>query len=391
MPDYIRGRFSGNRAAHISAVTACLGIDVVALLFNAFIGAFLLSVLAGIPTWVGIVTMMLVALTYSVWRGLPASVATDVVQLLAIIVIAAVITPWATTSAGGLDAVRAGLGGVTGEFGSLFNYDVFYSFGILATINLLCVPLVDQMFYQRAFACPQKNLIKTFLLGGALFAVVPIVLSLLGFIATQPAVRTVVEQPDFPKILANVAAVQQYLPTWTFFGFVLMAICALSSTLDSALCAIGSLWGQDIYLRYLNPAADENSIVRATRQAVVVAGVAVALLAILFQKYLNGDMFFNFNGVLASAVVPPLLLSVLWKRTAPAAVATGIAAAVLIGEPIMIWGSYHVHILGDVSKTDSMVLAAIGTPLLSLTLAAALSFVLPGGGAPNHKEIPDVV
>lgn len=376
MPDYIRGRFAGNGSAHLAAVSACLGIDIVALLFNTFIGAFLLSVLAGIPIWVGIVGMMLVALSYSVWRGLPASVVTDVVQLISILAIASIITPWATAKAGGFSAVRDGLAGSTGEFGSLANFEVFFSFGILATLNLLSVPLVDQMFYQRAFACPPKDLMKTFIFGGALFAIVPIVLSVLGLIAVQPAVRAIVEQPNFPKILANVAAVQHYLPTWTLFGFVVVAICALSSTLDSALCAIGALWGHDVYGRYINRQASEAEVLQVSRRAVVSSGVGVVLVSILFQEYLNGDIFFNFNGVLASAVVPPLLLSIFWKRTTALGVAVGIILAVIAGEPLMLWSSYRVYVAGDPAATSKMVIAAISTPILSALVCVGISLRL---------------
>ena len=124
MPDYLRNRFAGHSQAHIWAVVCVILYDCTALMLNTAVGSFLLFLLAGIPIPMGMALMLGVAVIYSAWRGLPASVVTDVIQYAAILLIAFILTPWAISVAGGWSAVNTGLGGVSGEFRDLFNFDV---------------------------------------------------------------------------------------------------------------------------------------------------------------------------------------------------------------------------------------------------------------------------
>lgn len=373
LPDYFIQRFKGHRGAHIASLTVMIGIDVVALLFNTFIGSFLLNLLSGIPILWGMVIMMGIALIYSVWRGLPASVVTDIIQLAVIFLIAFLLVPWVIIKAGGFQSIIDGLGGKTGEFKNIFNASVAYSFGIPSTLALLSVPLADQMFYQRAMACPTKTLMKTFLLGGLLFGIVPIVLSIFGFIAAGSEMTEVLSSKQFPLILVNVEVVKHFLPAWTLIGFVFLAISALSSTLDSALCALGSIWGQDIYGRYIKPNASDSDSIKSIRISVIVIGISVMILAILLRNQLSGDVLFNFNGIVASAIVPGIILTVFWKKTKAIAITVGTIVALIIGIPFGWWANVGLHVHGIEEMVNFVVLAAIGTPIISTILVIVIS------------------
>ena len=368
MPDYLRGRFSGHSQAHIWAIVCVILFDCTALMLNVSVGSFLLFLLADIPVPMGMILMFGVAVIYSAWRGLPASVVTDVIQYGAVLIIAFILTPWVISLAGGWSTVNAGLGGVSGEYRNLFDFDVFYSFGIVTTIVLLAGPLSDQMFYQRAMAMPEKDVMGMFTRAAILFALIPITLGFLGFIAATGAAKEVVTAEGFPTILANVAAVRSYLPEWASIGFVVMAICALSSTIDSALCGIGAIWGKDIYGTYINPGADDATNMRSNRTAVFVIGVAAMVVAILLRNDMNAPLMFNMGGIVASAIVPAMILAVFWKQTTGFAVATGTFAALLIGGPYGWWANHRMHVQGDGSVLDHVVLAAVLTPLISLAL-----------------------
>ena len=368
MPNYIRSRFSGHSQAHIWAIVCVILYDCTALMLNTSVGSFLLFLLADIPVPVGMALMLGVAVIYSAWRGLPASVVTDVIQYGAILVIAFVLTPWVVSLAGGWSTVNAGLGGVSGEYRSLFNFDVFYSFGIVTTIVLLAGPLADQMFYQRAMAMPEKDIMGMFTRAAILFALIPVTLGFLGFVAATGTAKEMATAEGFPAILANVAAVRSYLPEWASIGFVVMVICALSSTIDSALCGIGAIWGKDIYETYINPGADDATKMRSNRAAVFVVGVAAIVVAILLRNDMNAPLMFNMSGIVASAVVPAMILAVFWKQATGFAVATGTFVALLIGGPYGWWANHRMHVQGDSSVLDHVVLAAVLTPLISLAL-----------------------
>ncbi|MCI5165465.1 MAG: hypothetical protein D3903_05085 [Candidatus Electrothrix sp. GM3_4] len=87
---------------------------------------------------------------------------------------------------GGLSVVSQGLGGFSGQFSNLLSSDslgVAWSFGIPVAIGLLAGPFGDQSFHQRAFAIREDRIKPAFIYGALLFALVPLSLSLLGFIA----------------------------------------------------------------------------------------------------------------------------------------------------------------------------------------------------------------
>jgi Na+/proline symporter len=389
LPDFFFLRFKGEKSAHLASLLVVTSIDVVALLFNTYVGSFLLSVLAGIPVPQGMIVMMGVSLTYSAWRGLPASVITDIVQFAVIIAVAFIITPWTISEAGGLPAIKAGLSGASGQYGSVLNWDVFYSFGLAGSLALLAVPLADQMFYQRAMACPPKNLYRTFLLAGVLFGVVPILLCLLGFLGANPALAAYLTAKQSPPIMINLAVVQHYLPFWAQVGFVFMAICALSSTLDSALCALGSIWGQDIYGRYINPTASDKSSLHSMRIAVVVIGVSVMFLALVLRGQLSGDVLFNFNGAIASAVVPSVVLATFWRRTTARAVTVSTVSGLVLGAPLAWWANVNFHVRGVSNAIDYVNLAAVGIPLFCLAVAWVTTLMTDKGFV-GEGESPNI-
>jgi urea-proton symporter len=373
LADYFRSRFSNDQGTHLSSLLVVAIIDIVALLFNTFIGAFLLSLISGIPVSTGMILMMSVALLYSAWRGLPSSVVTDVVQLVLIFAIAFVLVPWSYIESGGWSTFAGGLGGVTGEYRDLWNFSVFYTFGIASSLALIAVPMADQMFYQRAMACKKNQVLPVFVVAGLVSSLVPIVLCVFGFIAASPASQEAFAGQEFPPILVNYQVVKTYLPQWTLFGFTIMAICALSSTVDSALCALGSLWGQDVYGRYINPKASDEQNLKHTRYAVVAFGLLALGVAIVLKSQLSGDVLFHFNGVIASVVVPPLLLAVFWKRTNALAVVVGILATLLVFAPFAWYVNVQAHVVGTPGMIDFVVAAAVGAPLVSFMLTLAIS------------------
>ena len=71
---------------------------------------------------------------------------------------------------------------LTGAFATSSIHGVAYSFGITVTIGLMAGPVGDQQHWQRAFSFQKGKEFRGYLLGALIFAVVPITMSLLGFI-----------------------------------------------------------------------------------------------------------------------------------------------------------------------------------------------------------------
>jgi len=208
-------KFPETKGAHYGAMIVAFGYQLGAIIINCVAGATLINLLSGIPFHSGVLLMGGLALSYSLISGLRASVLSDVAQMAMILVIAIVIVPWAISASGGLSTLKVGLGGVSGEFSNLFNPAVAYSFGIATTLGLLSGPVADQMFSQRAFAARRDVLVRIFIYGGLIFGLVPIILSLLGFIGAAGVQDGLFEVPDAQMVGPEVVA--YYLPKWRRF------------------------------------------------------------------------------------------------------------------------------------------------------------------------------
>ena len=159
--------------------------QIMAITVQLFAGGSLVSLLTGISLLKVMPILLLISLAYSLVSGLEASVITDVIQLATIFVGGLIIIPWTVSAAGGFTTVMQGLGGITGQFTNMFDPGIAFSFGIITSIGLIAGALSDQQYWQRTFAIKKKSVRKSFLFGAALFAIVPISLSFLGFIGAS--------------------------------------------------------------------------------------------------------------------------------------------------------------------------------------------------------------
>jgi len=114
-------------------------------------------------------------------------------------------------------------------------------------------------------------------------------------------------------------------------------LCALCSTLDSAYIAIGSIWSIDIFRRYQKNHADDNSIIQSSKKAMFLfafAGTAIALLPNLKILWV-----FLIGGVLASAALAPIILSLFWKRLTARGAFWSAFLSFIIGLPVSIYAN----------------------------------------------------
>ena len=184
LPEFMRARHG--RSVHALYVIQFFGLQICSFAVQILAGSVLIQTITGLSFHLIAFALVLIALSYSVMGGVRASVVTDFVQMALILAVAWITVPWAVINAGGVSAVTAGLGGIGGTFTNPFDPWVAYSFGIPVTIGLLSGPIGDQMHWQRAFALrANKDVIKTFMFGAGIFLLVPLTLSLLGFVAAN--------------------------------------------------------------------------------------------------------------------------------------------------------------------------------------------------------------
>ncbi len=355
LPQYIHKKYRGSKTAHIIFTSSFVLTMIFAIISNAYAGGTLLNALTGINTNIAIMSIALIALTYSLISGLKASIITDVVQMMLVFILAIVIVPW-VVSITGFDAIYDNIGGVDGKHPKLFDPHIAFIMGIPMTITLLTGPVCDQMFFQRAFAVKQENIVKTFVWGGIIFGFVPIILSVLGFVGAELASSgaITVDNPEMvgPYVIAHL------LPKSALFAFTFMAFAGLCSTLDSSLCAISSLFSIDIFKRYVDPKVTDKKLLWVSRKFMVIFCIIGTSIALLKPNMLWTFMIY---GSVTAAVFFPIIFSLFWDRLTGRGISAAIFTSIVLGLPFSIYANIN-------NQENLIVYSSLFTILTSLLI-----------------------
>jgi Na+/proline symporter len=375
LPDFIWQRFGGSKPVHLAFLVIAFGYQLAAIIINAVAGGTLLHLASGIDIQGAIVGMIGVALAYSLLGGLKASIFTDVMQMSMILIFGFVLVPWAIFASGGVDTITQGLAGITGEHGSIFHPWVAYTMGIPMTISLIAGPISDQMFYQRALAVKKENIVPVFVRGGLIFGLVPIVLSLLGFVGVTLANTQglMINDPQMvgPMVIAAV------LPKFALYLFILMAFAGLCSTMDSAFCGMSALGSVDLFKRYKNKAPSDKDMLRAARLFMIAGAVLGGGIALMQPQLL---WVFFIYGALASAGLVPTIAALFWTRITAKDVFVATILSIVIATPLSIYANItenpHLIVLSSVASigVSALVcgLSALMNPKVDQTLVEAI-------------------
>jgi Na+/proline symporter len=334
---------------HVLYVIQFFGLQICSFAVQILAGSALIQMMTGLGFHLVAVILVLTALSYSLMGGVRASVVTDFVQMSLILVIALITVPWVVAKAGGLHAVTTGFGGVSGDYGNIFDPWVAYSFGIPVTIGLLSGPIGDQMHWQRAYALrSDKDVIKTFVLGALIFVLVPVTLSILGFVAANKELSA--NWTITSTQLIGPITVAHLLPGFMLVIFSVMLLSGLCSTLDSILCAASALATVD--LAGASQSGDDHDTGKVLIARIGMLGTAASGLGIACIPNLQIVHLFLFYGTWRASTMIPTILSLFWGRLNSNAVFAAILASLVFGAPIYAAGAIlknpHLSVTGSV-------------------------------------------
>lgn len=342
--DYIREKYS-NRA-HSMFLIESFGLQICSMAVQLLAGAVIFNKITGLPFFLTTIMLIAIPLLYSLTNGIRGCINSDFVKMSFIAAVLLLGLPIINSNVDAGTFAR-GLGGITGDFGSLFNDNgiaVMLSFGIPTTIGLLSGTFGDQMFWQRVFCVKPNNVKKTMLLAAMVFAIVPISLATFGFFVAGAGIH--VEDTQ----LVNVMAVINFAPKWFLYLFFLMIMAGLISTVDSILCAVSSVAGHDLIMRALGKDkrnTEEGMMIRGTFVPSVavsrIAMIAVAVLAVAVANIPNITItyLFLFYGTLRSSVMLVTIFAIKGVRMSEKGIYYGIITSLAIGLPLFAYGNLN--------------------------------------------------
>lgn len=289
-------------------------------------GSKILSMLTGIPFWIMTIIMAAIAYSYSQFSGIKASILTDSIQMVFMLVVSVCFVIFGIKNGHGVETLVVGLGGIKGDAGSLFSdrgLEIFLEFGLPTTVGLISGPFGDQCFWQRAFCVKKDKIGRAFFVGAILFGIVPLSMGILGFIGAG------IGYTAADTGVINFELISTLFPAWAVIPFLFMIVSGLLSTIDSNLCAISSLT-TDIF-------KDKSlGMTKITMILLLVIGIAVANIPGLTVTYL-----FLMYGTLRASTLLPTIFTLKGARLKAQGVVSGIICALVIGLPIFAYGNIN--------------------------------------------------
>ena len=323
VPDYLEIRYSSKIARLLGTLLSLVAIvGIIGAQVWAAQGA--LTILEIDPTWAAVAaTLMFIG--YTAMSGLWGVTLTDAVQLAIIFVGVPVAALLALGEAGGFEGIRVAIDAQSMEIGA----DRFFSpFGagvglvLAAIVPTMMYTLIGQDFYQRLFAArDERTAFAAAIAAGVLliaFAVFPVVTGM----AARALFGAEIEAAQAIPML-----IDEVLPAWAAAIVIAAILGAIMSTADSLLMAGTSHVTHDIYVKLIDPGADEDSkrLLLISRIVTVVLGLLALWMALNF-KAIIGMLLMSYT-LYAAGVFIPVVGGLYWKR----ATSAGAVAAILGG------------------------------------------------------------
>ncbi|AWB34396.1 sodium:solute symporter family protein [Orrella marina] len=313
----------GSSSQLIMAVSNLIG-SCISLMVNFTAAGALVAVLTPLTFIQGVLIAGVGVLSYTLWSGFRASVITDFVQLIAMIIAAVVIIPIIFVNAGGTDMLMANMSNLSAQQQDFFSSTAILEQGAPYFVAVLAYAIGNQTIAQRLFAVREDLIKPTFLTATIGYGAVVIGLGMLGmlalFVGLQPA------DGNMNNIIPQMAS--QYLPPIGIVLFFVLVIGSLSSTADSDLSALSAIMMTDIYGKNIAKGrVNPQRMLWWGRMTMVVATLAGVIFASLRLDIL---VMLVFVGALWGAIVFPVIISFYWGKITNRAFTTSVIAAVVL-------------------------------------------------------------
>jgi sodium/proline symporter len=369
VPDYFESRF--NDKSHILRITSSI---LIVFFFTLYVSAQVVGagkILAStfnIHHIVGMVIGLSIILFYTMAGGFIAESWTDFFQGLIMVVALILMSIVGIIAVGGFSNVFAKVGAIdtkavllsagnsgTALYLGLILGGLAIGFGYAGQPHIVMRYMALQDTKEVKKAAIIAMTWTTFAVAGAI---------LVGFIAI-PFLRGEIADPEH----VTLAFAAKIFPGW-LVGFILAAAtAAMMSTVDSQLLVATSSITEDIYRKLINPNASQRHLVFLARVFTVIVAVIAFILGLSAEKAVYWLVLYAWGG-LAASFGPPLIMSLLWKRTTKTGALVGMIVGAVV---IVVW--YNVPALKGLlyELIPGFVLGLSATIIVSLFTRAQTS------------------
>jgi SSS family solute:Na+ symporter len=315
--DYLELRY-GPTVRGVIASLIWLG-TLAALAAQLIAGAAVLTVVAGLPRWGGALIGAAVMTIYFVAGGLLSSAWVNLVQLAVLLAGFVLAVPVAVGAAGGVRAIAA-----AETLPSTFD-SFWYSAGpgsgwtllFLLGANFMVSPGLVQKVYGAVTPRAVRRGIAAVAVVQAIFSFGPVLVGMAARVAHP-----------------GIAAPDQVLPTMLhehmtpLLGALALAaiFSAEVSTCDAILFMLSTSLSQDLYKRFVNPAASDRQVLAVARGAAALGGAAGVALAVALASVVSALTIFY--SLLAASLFVPVVGGLYTRRAGTPEALAAIAAGV---------------------------------------------------------------
>ena len=273
----------------------------------------------GIPYNAAILLSFALILGFTILGGLVATIVTDALQSVIVILGIFLLFFAAVRFAGGPDAIIANSDAAhLSPFGA-------EGFGDVLTFALTVGPfyLVWQSIWQRIFASRTEAIaIRAGLTGFAIFTVIALLPYLIGLSAVQ-----FVPEGMRPDLIFSYLTVELLPPA--LGGIVIIGLLsALMTGADSFILQGSSNLAEDFYRRLINPEATEAQKMRVARLSVVIISVLSLIVAFLMTDIISAYQWAL--RISTTTLVIPFLAVMFWRRATAAGCSVAMLSAIAV-------------------------------------------------------------
>lgn len=342
-------------------VTQLSLLSLLSTIVQLVAGGKIISIMTGIPFYLTTIILGGVALFYSLNKGIRASIFTDAIQMVLILLACFILVPMAI-NINGIQPITEGFKGI-GHDTTLFNHngiELMLAFGIPTTIGLIAGPFGDQNFYQRIFSVKRDKIKQSMILGAIAFAIVPIGMGILGFTAAGIGYK------GADTSVINFELIRAILPQWAGVVFLFVLLSGLLSTIDSNLNSISSLVNDVV----------KDARVSHLKWAMVILTVASITLSNIDMTIVD---FFLIYGILRATTFGTTVMTLLGYEFKANGVFYGVLVALVVGVPTFVYAKINDILWLNIS-------ASIFTLVISVIIAM-LHKKLSGGNRIENRTI----